>query len=771
MPVQQPAAYAGFQGTVGETFSQSAPWWPPRPSAPNGAPNVIVMLVDDLGFSDFSCFGSEIPTPHVDATAAEGIRFANFHSTPMCSPTRAALMTGRNAHAAGVGFVAHIDPGFPGYASELPHNQPTMAEVLRENGYATLMVGKWHLAKEQDMSEAGDHHSWPLQRGFEQYYGFLEALTNFHHPHRMYEGNSVVDTDAFEEDYYLTDDLTNRAVRMIRESKVANPNKPFFLYYSHGAVHAPLHARAADIARHRGKYDGGWDELRAARFSRQKELGIVPEHTELPPRNSEPGEDVQPWDSLSDEERALYPRYMEVYAAMVESVDQSLGRLRHALEELGELDNTIILVTSDNGASREGKATGTTAYFRDGGSVTRDVDLSVIRESLTRIDEIGGPTTWPHYPRGWAMACNTPFRLYKVSTVAGGHQVPMVLSWPARLAPENQPVRWQYSHVTDVLPTLVDWIGLAPLTGRQGRTAEPLHGASLRQVIEDPEARTVHPRQHYECMGNRALYDDGWEVLTVRTALTPFSEDEWQLYHTAQDPTQVHDLAGDQPARVAELVAKWEEDAWANQVYPLDEGNRLKYYYRPDLDDQFAEQVRIPRGTPTLERWRSSQLIAGRSFRVVVDWDYRRGDQGVLVAHGGQESGYALYVEGNELVFVHNNCGDLRLLSTPVPDRCREVVLDVAAPGGGRWDVTLLTDGNVRGTCGALRQFAGFLPFNGIDVGRDSRSPVDWQLAQRHGPFTFTGELKAVTYAPGALAPDARQHRLEEARQIGLALE
>ena len=764
-------AYDDFQGTVGKTFAASEPWWPERPAAPDGAPNVVVMLVDDLGYADLGCFGSEIETPHVDATAEAGIRFANFHSTPMCSPTRAALMTGRNAHAVGVGFVAHIDPGFPGYSSELPKNQPSMAEVLRANGYATFMVGKWHLAKEQDMSEAGDRHSWPLQRGFDQYYGFLEALTNFHHPHRLYEGNSVVTAESFPDDYYLTDDLTDRAVRMIRESKVADPHKPFFLYYSHGAVHAPLHAKAADIAKHRGRYDTGWDELRAARFARQKDLGVVPQDTVLPPRNSEPGEDVVAWSELTDDEKALYPRYMEIYAAMVQTVDESLGRIRAVLEELGELDNTLILITSDNGASREGKASGTTAYFRDGGSQTREVDSAVIKESLARIDDIGGPTTWPHYPRGWAMACNTPFRLYKVSTVAGGHQVPMVLSWPAGLPTRHEPARWQYSHVIDVLPTLIDLIGLTPLDSRDGRRADPFDGVSLQSVIEDPMASTAHSKQHYECMGNRALYRDGWEALTVHQALTPFSDDRWQLYHTAEDPTQTRDLALELPERVTELVKLWEEEAWANQVYPLDEGTRLKYLYRPKSQASFAERLRIPRGTPTLERWRSSRLIAGRSFDIVVDWAHKPGAEGVLVAHGGQESGYLLYVENSRLTFAHNNCGVLRSVDTELATTSSEVRVRVSAPGGAIWNVEVMVDQEVRCELKGLRQFAGFLPFNGIDVGRDCRSPVDWELGQRRGTFRYTGPLSAVTYIPGYLAPDAAQKLIDEAREIGLALE
>jgi arylsulfatase len=414
----------------------------------------VVVLVDDMGFSDLGCFGSEIDTPHLDQLAAQGLRHANFHVSPMCSPTRASLMTGRNAHVVGMGMVANYDPGFPGYSAELPEDTPTLAEILRGNGYSTLMVGKWHLAKDADLNEAGCKTSWPLQRGFEQYYGFLEAMTNYHHPHRLYEGNSAVQVDSYPEGYYLTDDLTDRAIQMVRGSKLADPAKPFFLYFAHGAPHAPLQAKAVDIDRYRDRYECGWDVIRAERLARMIDLGIMPEGTQLPPRNREDTEDVVPWDELSADEKRIFARYMECYAAMVDNIDQSMGRLREALEELGEWDNTIILFTSDNGASREGLEYGTTSYWRarstgseEGGVDPRDLD---------RIDDIGGPTTFPHYPRGWAMACNTPFRLYKITTYRGGHQVPMILSWPAGELVERHVVRRQYAHVTDVLPTLLE---------------------------------------------------------------------------------------------------------------------------------------------------------------------------------------------------------------------------------------------------------------------------------------------------------------------------
>jgi arylsulfatase A-like enzyme len=767
-----PDPYAGFQGKVGRTFASSEPWWPPRPTAPAGAPNVVVVLCDDLGFSDISCYGSEIATPNIDGIAAQGIRYGNFHVTPMCSPTRAALLTGRNAHAAGMGFVAHIDPGFPGYASELPDNQPSLAEVFRANGYSTLMVGKWHLAKDSDMSEAGDKNSWPLQRGFDQYYGFLEALTNFHHPHRMYDGNSVVPVDQYPDGYYLTDDLTDRAVRMIREVKTANPAKPLFMYFAHGAVHAPLHATRADMELFRGRYDIGWDRLRAQRFARQLELGVIPEGTRLPARNTEPGEQVTPWDELSDAERTLFARYMEVYAAMVHSIDRSVGRLREVLAEQGQLDNTIFIFTSDNGASREGKENGTTAYFRDGGTRI-GASVSQVEDELAKLDDIGGPTTWPHYPRGWAMACNTPFRLYKLHTFAGGHQVPFVWSWPACYPEAGQQVRRQYTHITDVLPTLVDVIGLDMPTHRNGQPADQLAGRSFRPSLDDPDGPTTHPEQYQECMGNRSFIRGEWEAVTRHLPRTSFRDEHWHLFNVADDPTQIDDLADDLPHIVKDLIQGWDDAAWANQVYPLDEGTRLKYFLQPPTVADYTRPVRIVRGTPTLERARSAKLIAGRSFRITVDWAFQPGAEGVLLAHGGQDAGYLLYVENNQLIFLQNKYGpEVRALpAIPLGETSSQVIVDVHAPGGGIWNISLHVDGKLVATEDGFPQLIGFLPYEGIDVGIDRRSPVSWQLYQRRGCFPFTGELTAVTYQPGELAPDAASRLIEEARTIGLGIE
>ena len=395
--------YEGFGGTVGNTFAGSESWWPPRPTPGADAPNVVIVLADDLGFADLGCFGSEIATPNLDRLAAGGLQFTNFHVTPMCSPTRAALLTGVNPHRAGAGHVANSDPGFPGYAAELADDVATAAEVFRDAGYTTMAIGKWHLTKDSDLSDAGPRHSWPCQRGFDRYYGVLDAFTNLHHPHRLVEDNRTVQLDQYPEGYYVTDDLTDRAIDMIRTAKASNPSQPFLCYFAHIAVHAPLQCKPEDLERYRGRYDAGWDALREERFARQLELGVLPPDTVLPPRNAEEGDEVPAWDDLAPEDQALFARYMEVYAAMVDNVDQSVGRLHAALEELGEADNTIFLFLSDNGASREGEALGTTSYFRT--LVSKNVkDIEDHDFDRSRIDLAGGPQALVHYPRGWAMA-------------------------------------------------------------------------------------------------------------------------------------------------------------------------------------------------------------------------------------------------------------------------------------------------------------------------------------------------------------------------------
>lgn len=750
----RPGAYEGFEGEIGRIFSTSTPWWPPRPEPPAPAPNVVVMLVDDLGYSDVGCFGSEIDTPNIDALAERGVRFTNFHVNPMCSPTRASLLTGLNPHMAGVGHVSHADPGYPGYAMELRDDAPTLAEMFRDGGWATFCVGKWHLCKDSDLSAAASKHSWPLQVGFDRFFGILDGFTNLHQPHLLYEDNHALAIDEFPDGYYLTDELTDRAVDMVTRLRTAHPTKPFFMYFAHCAVHAPLHAKAADMAKYRGDYAAGWDVLRERRFARQQEIGVMPEHAELPPRNREAEHEVEAWGELSADQQRIFARYQEAYAAMVDNVDQNLGRLREALEDLGEWDNTIVVFASDNGASREGQVNGTNSYFRTLLGAARNTPEDLQAFDLERIDLVGGPRTMPHYPRGWAMASNTPFRLYKVNTRQGGQQVPAIVSWPDGGLDEGATCR-AHQHVTDVMSTLADLVGIEVPDSRHGRPAPAQAGHSFRRALFDHDAESTHPEQYYECWGHRGYYRDGWSATTCHEQRTPFSGERWELHDLRTDPTECHDLAADHPGLLADLIDAWERAAWANQVFPLDERSMLKETTRPPSEEPLTEGLTLRPGTPSLERYRSLKLIVYRSFGVRTSLEHDAGAEGVLFAHGDQGGGYSMHIERDRLWLVYNGYGEMTEVDCgPVAPGPHEIVLEVEALAGMRVDVRAFLDGEQRAEVADLPLLMAMAPFQGIDVGIDRRSPVSWERYLRHGTFPYTGRLHHARWEPGEPSPE-----------------
>ncbi|NMM85832.1 hypothetical protein B2J88_15900 [Rhodococcus sp. SRB_17] len=761
-----------FAGIITESIASSQPSWPQNPTPPAGAPNVIVMLVDDMGYSDIGAFGSEIPTPHLDAVAGEGVRMTDFHVTPTCSPTRASLLTGCNSHAVGMGAVANVDDGFPGYAAELPANQPTVAEMLRDNGYSTMAIGKWHLCRESDMHSAGNRHSWPLQRGFDQYYGFLEAQSNLHFPHQLYEGNNPVHVDQYPEGYYLTDDLTDRAVQMIADTQAADPSKPFMMYFAHAAVHTPMHVKPADMERFRGKYAQGWDAIREARLERQKSLGVVPPGTDLSPRSEEAGYDVPAWDELSDDGKALAARHMEGFAAMVGTIDESVGKLRDVLDRLGKHENTIFIFLSDNGASGGGgHDVGAFNHLAnlDRSRVVTNADR--IAEQLPRIDEIGGPTSWPQYASGWATVSNTPFRRHKFSTYRGGHQVSFLMSWPAGLPESAGAIRHQYAHVTDLVPTLMDLIGLPVSTERHGLAARPLDGTSMAELLRRDDAVSNHTEQYYECLGERAYYAGDWEVVAQRTPMTPFDQDRWELFETAEDFNQLNNLAAENPERVEELIAAWRDAAERNQVFPMANGSPLHWFQRDPLDERFATDVVLLPETPTLERFRASQLIDGRSFEFEVELtDFSTADEGVLLAHGGQESGYMLYIEAGQLHLVQNAWGRM-IAAEPVPlrDGTQRIRVTIDAPGKARWLASIFVDGECVQTDIQFVQLSWLVPFSGLYVGAMRRSPISWDLHLRRGVFAYSGRFSRITFRPGNFAPDAMATMLDHFREMGAA--
>jgi arylsulfatase len=637
---------------------------------------------------------------------------------------------------------------------EIAEGLPTLATTLRDAGYATFALGKWHLTRDALMNDAAARRSWPCQQGFDRYYGVLEGLTNLHHPHRLISDNSPLDIDEYPEGYYLPDDITDKAISMIKGLRANDPRKPFFCYIAHNAVHGPLQAKPEHIEKYRGRYDEGWDQLREERFARQKANGLFPDDTEMADRNSEPFLDVGPWDQLSPEVRSVFARYMEVYAASIESVDENLGRLLDVIEDLGELDNTVVIFTSDNGGTAEGGEHGTRSYFKQfihGLRLPADWETDVARD----IELIGGSRAMVHYPRGWGMASNTPFRLYKGFTHAGGVRVPFVLSWPAGLdnATKGQ-VRGEYQYVTDVLPTLLELASVKRPERWQGYDVTALDGKSFVSSFNDPAYRSLHVQQYSEFMGNRSFYRDGWKLVTLHRPGAAYDDYEWELYDIRRDPTERVNLATQRSDLVAELSAAWEAAAWENKVFPLNDFTGYMGVVRRPFEDRLTEPVRILAGTPTLERYRSAKLITLRSFRATALLDHDTNDEGVLFAHGDQGGGYSLYVESGHLHMVYNDYGELSEVDAgALPSGPLEVTFAADAIEDYRWNLSVSVNGQTTARIDGVSMLLGLAPLQGIDIGVDRGSPVSWPLYERHGSFRYGGTLHSVTYVPGEYAP------------------
>ncbi|HET8579270.1 MAG TPA: arylsulfatase, partial [Methylomirabilota bacterium] len=519
-----------FRGVVGRTWRESTPWWPQPPRPPARAPNILFIVLDDVGFADLGCYGSEIETPTMDQLAAGGLRYSNFHVTSMCSPTRACLLTGRNAHAVGVGIIAEWSTGFPGYRGRVTDRAATLAAILREHAYNTFAVGKWHLAPLAEATAAGPFDDWPLARGFERWYGFHGALTDQWNP-ELFEDNHVI--DVARDGYHLSERLVDRAIAFVRDQQSVAPERPFFLYVAFGACHWPHHVPPRYLDKYRGRYDAGWDAIRDARFERQKALEIVPSTTALAPRNL----GVAAWSALSTDERRLFARLQEPYAAFLDHTDVQIGRLLAFLNAIGRLDDTLLVLLSDNGASPEGGATGAVNQRKH-----LAYEPETLAESLAGIDRIGTEHAFNHYPTGWAQASNTPLKWYKKDTHGGGIRAPLIVHWPTRLADRGR-IRSQYHHVVDVVPTVLEVLGIEAPTVYCGVPQIPIHGVSLAYTFDAPEASTRKVTQHYEILGDRALWHRGWKAVARHDKGADFDADRWELYHLDKDFSECQDLA------------------------------------------------------------------------------------------------------------------------------------------------------------------------------------------------------------------------------------
>jgi arylsulfatase len=731
------ASDPSFTGQVGRTVEASTPSWaaPPRPVP--GTPNVLVVVLDDVGFGDFGCYGSELRTPTFDALAAGGLRFNQFHTTTLCSPTRACLLTGRNHHSVGMGFVAEWDAGFANSRSRITPAAATVPQVLRDAGYATSAVGKWHLVPPHEQTPVGPFHNWPLGKGFERYYGFLGGATDQFFP-ELVRDNTVIDPPGRPEDgYHLTDDLVDQSIAMLGDHLALAPDRPFFHYLAFGAAHWPLQAPVAHLERQRGRFDRGWDVHRAERFARQQELGIVPDHAELPPRN----EGVRPWDELSDGERRFAARLQEAYAAVIEHTDEQLGRLLDLLRATGALDDTAIFLLSDNGASQEGGATGYLHFSRLFNLQPSDLD-----QGLEQLDAIGGPTVQPAYPWGWAQVSNTPLKRYKGNTYGGGVRDPLIVHWPAGIADAGG-VRSQFQHAIDLAPTIFELAGVeAPATYR-GVEQLPVHGSSMVAAFADPSA-PGRTEQHFEMGGHRAIYQDGWKAVTFHAPGAAYEDETWQLYHLAEDYSEVHDLADREPERVRALDERWWELAEQYEVLPLDDRliERLTLVAPPGSVTRRTE-LTFPTGPYRIPGGHVPDL-RNRSFEVELDVERHGGaDDGVLVRYGTVSGGFVLFVAGGRLVVEHNRFGTRTRVEPDVDlgvgRRPIRLAFDKAGPLTGSFAVAV--DGTEVGRSEPVKMLAVGLG-SSFAIGADRGSPISDAYA---APARFVGTIHGATVRLG----------------------
>lgn len=721
-----------FGGRIGRTLSESEPWWPERAHPGTDAPNVVVVLLDDLGFSHLGCFGSTIDTPNIDRLASGGLRYTNFHVTPVCSPTRAALLTGRNHHAVGMRSISNFNSGFPHMRGRISPRAATIAEMLRDHGYATFALGKWHLCPMTECSQAGPFDQWPLQRGFDRFYGFLDGETDQFHPELVYDNHWIDPPGKPEDGYHLSEDLVDKAIEFVHDSIGVRPDRPFFMYLAFGATHAPHQAPADYLAKYRGVFDEGWDVWRDRWFARQKDLGVVPPDTVLAPRN--PG--VEAWDDLTDNQRRLACRLQEAFAAFLDHTDAQIGRLLDSLDDLGVADDTMVVLLADNGASQEGGPFGVLHEMKFFNFLIETPD-----EAIHRVDEIGGPHSHSNYPWGWAQVGNSPFKWYKQNTHEGGVHVPLVIRWPKGIDGGGG-LRDQFHHVNDVVPTILEAIGITAPSTYRGVDQIPVSGTAMNYSFAESDAPSRKTVQYFEMHGHRAIYADGWKAVTRHEMGRSFDDDRWELYHVAVDRSEVVDLAESEPDRLRQLVELWWSEAEREGVLPLDDrGLELMsirftensphpidrtYRYRPPMSPLPAQ---------------ASPAIGGRSWDMEAHVTRTKEQDGVLYATGTENSGFSLFVDQDRLVFDYNIFGEHHVLRSSESIGSGDVVLTVRFRREGKTGtVTLYVDNRDVGSMQVpfvMRTMSSVGP----SVGYDHGSPVAEDYADRRDGFPFTGRL------------------------------
>lgn len=746
---QLPQPDPKFTGKIGDTYKDSVPSYPQPIKAPVDSPNVLLILLDDVGFGMTSTFGGPVPTPNLDKLASNGIAYTRFHTTALCSPTRGALLTGRNHHSIGTGVITEMGTGYPGYTGIIPRSTALVSETLKDNGYATAMFGKWHNTPEPDISPAGPFDRWPTGLGFDYFYGFNQGEAHQYYP-TLYRNTVHVDPPATpEEGYHFTADMTDEAIAWTRNVRAANPDKPWFVYFSTGAVHAPHHVPPEWREKFKGQFDYGWDKQRQLTHAKQLELGVIPAGTQLTPRPAE----IPAWDRLSDDEKTVYTTLMENYAGYMAHTDYHVGRLINSLEASGELDNTLIFyIIGDNGASAEGGLEGT---FSELASLL-GIQLG-LESTINRLDEIGGPSSEPHVPVGWAWAMDAPFQWTKqVASHFGGTRNPMIIHWPNGIQAKGE-VRTQFHHVIDVVPTILEAAHVAAPKEVNGITQKPIEGVSMAYSFDQADAPDRRTTQYFEMFTNRAIYDNGWTAVTrfgvpwdANSRYGDFEDSPWELYHIEEDFSQAHNLAAEKPAKLKQLQAKFLQEAKKYDVLPLD----------PRFAERLDPKLRMGGDPPTSWTYYGNNVwlpepigpqLFPRGHTITAQVDVPQGGaDGVIACAGGFSAGWSLFVKDGKPNFRYTvfDIGDVTISGTvKLPEGevtlKTEFISDGVPEGAGTLKLYVNDQPAGEGKLTRTIFRHGLEPF---EVGRDSITAIAPEYKDQ-GKFEFTGQIEQVAFA------------------------
>lgn len=721
-----------YRGSAGKTLADTKQSWPERKKANQGSPNVVWILLDDVGFGAISAFGGLINTPNIDSLAYGGLRYTNFHTTAICAPTRAALLTGRNHHSVHMGLFPDNAVGTPGYDGIIPFEKATVAEILRENGYNTFALGKWHITPIADLTSAGPFNRWPTGRGFDHFYGYpFRGSSDQWHP-QLWENTRRDHTDT--QGRHFTSLLADRAIKLISEQKSASVSKPFFLYLATGAGHAPHQVAPEWSNKYKGRFDSGWDKYREEVLARQIKLGIVPKNTVLPTRN--PG--IKEWSSLSSDEKRLFARFMEVYAGFLEHTDYEIGRIIRHLRKIGQLENTLVLISvGDNGGSKEGTQVGVINSHDP--SFTEE---QIFRQNLADIDKIGTEFSKPNYPLGWAMATNTPFRQWKQdANTEGGTRNPLIVYYP-KAVKDKGGIRTQYAHVSDLLPTTLELIHASVPADINGYHQEPLEGTSLAYSIDNAGAASKHTVQYYEVKGSRSVYKDGWKAGTLHKAGEDFSKDVWELYNLNEDFNERNNLATKEPDKLKAMQALFDEQAAKYNIYPLKDLSTPVLPPRPFDGQQHI--VLYPDNATLVEL--AAPEFKNTSFDLTAYVELSGSTaEGVLISAGGREQGLSFFVQNGKLNFTYNNgwstytATSSNLALKPGRNSLKvEYTFDDQKKNG----TAVLFANEVKVGEGKIEKVgAGFFGHEGLNVGIDDLTPVS---STYKVPFAFNGTIRSV---------------------------